>query len=51
MNDAPYTLKTACCGTMGCAYALVQGIMKKWKHKKNIDGQFVTRLSCIENLV
>lgn len=38
-------LDTACCGTTGCGYALVQGFVIKWKYKKNIDGHFVSQLT------
>ena len=36
---------TTCCGTGGCAYALVSGFILEWKYETNEDGLAV---SCVE---
>ena len=40
---------TSCCGVGGCAYALVPGIIKKWKYKKDDDGLSVSQVEPIQN--
>jgi len=35
---------TTCCGTGGCAYALVPGFIIEWKHATNEDGLAVSRV-------
>jgi len=36
---------TACCGTTGCAYALIAGIVEDWKFRQNTDGLPVSRVA------
>ena len=38
---------TSCCGVGGCAYALVPGIVKGWKYKKDDDGLSVSQIEPI----
>jgi hypothetical protein len=35
---------TSCCGVGGCAYALVPGIVREWKYKKNNEGLPVSQV-------
>lgn len=35
---------TTCCGTGGCAYALVPGMIRKWQYKTDANGRPVTRV-------
>jgi hypothetical protein len=39
----------SCCGTAGCAYALVPGYIKQWKYKLNADKLPVTQLEPIRD--
>ena len=36
---------TTCCGTGGCAYALVPGFVRQWKYKTNANGRPVSQVS------
>jgi hypothetical protein len=38
---------TTCCGTGGCAYALVPGMILKWQYKKDADSRPVSRVKSI----
>ncbi len=38
---------TSCCGTGGCAYALVPGFIKAWKYKADIKGVSVSQIEPI----
>ena len=38
---------TSCCGVGGCAYALVPGVVRKWKYKKDEEGLFVSQVEPI----
>ena len=38
---------TTCCGAGGCAYALVPGIVRKWKFKTDPEGRPVSMISPI----
>ena len=40
---------TTCCGTGGCAYALVPGFVLKWKSQRNADGLAVSRVEAIHD--
>jgi hypothetical protein len=40
---------TACCGTGGCAYALVPGFIAKWKHRINEKGLPVSQVEPIQD--
>jgi hypothetical protein len=33
---------STCCGAGGCTYAVVQGIIRNWKKRKDKSGNFVT---------
>ena len=33
---------STCCGSGGCSYALVPGIVRKWKYKTDADGNTVS---------
>ncbi|BBO69812.1 hypothetical protein DSCA_37420 [Desulfosarcina alkanivorans] len=35
---------TTCCGSGGCGYALVQGVVINWKYKKDPDGFSISRM-------
>ncbi len=35
---------TTCCGTGGCAYALVPGFIREWQYKTDTDGRPVSRV-------
>ena len=35
---------TTCCGTGGCAYALVPGMIRKWQYKTDTNGRPVSRV-------
>ncbi len=35
---------TTCCGTGGCAYALVPGFVREWRYRKDANGRPVTRV-------
>ena len=37
-------MDNACCGSWGCSFAVVKGIVKEWKFRKDQDGNDVTRL-------
>jgi len=39
----------SCCGTGGCAYALVPGYIRRWKYRRTPDHRPVTRVEPIEN--
>jgi len=39
----------SCCGTGGCAYALVPGYIRQWKYKLNRDNFAVTQVEPIRN--
>jgi hypothetical protein len=39
--------ETICCGTSGCAYALVPGFVLEWKHRSNQDGLAVSQVEPI----
>ena len=38
-------MDNSCCGSWGCSFAVVKGIVKEWKFKKDQDGNDVTRLT------
>ncbi len=38
---------TTCCGTGGCAYALVPGIIRKWQYKTDANSRPVSRVKYI----
>jgi hypothetical protein len=38
---------TTCCGTGGCAYALVPGFVHKWKYKADDNGRPVSQVSMV----
>jgi hypothetical protein len=40
---------SSCCGTAGCAYALVPGYIRQWKYKLNRDKLAVTQVESIGN--
>ena len=40
---------TACCGSGGCAYALVPGYIRQWKYKTTPDNRSVTQVETISN--
>ena len=40
---------TSCCGTGGCAYALVPGFIKDWKYKKVTNGLRVSKIEPIRD--
>ncbi len=40
---------TSCCGTGGCAYALVEGFILEWKSKTNEDGLAVSQVEPIRD--
>ncbi len=42
---------TTCCGTGGCAYALVPGFIIEWKISKNEEGLPVTRVEPVREEV
>ena len=35
---------TSCCGLGGCAYAMVPGIVREWKYRKDDDGLPVSQV-------
>jgi hypothetical protein len=39
--------ETTCCGTGGCAYALVPGFVVAWKHRTNQDGLAISQVEPI----
>ncbi len=39
----------SCCGSGGCAYALVPGYIKQWKYKSTPDNRSVTQVETISN--
>jgi hypothetical protein len=39
--------ETTCCGTGGCAYALVPGFVLEWKQKTNQDGLAISQVEPI----
>jgi hypothetical protein len=40
---------SSCCGTGGCAYALVPGYIRQWKYKLNAGNLAVTQVEPIGN--
>jgi len=42
---------TSCCGIGGCAYALVQGFVRKWKYKKNSEDLPVSQIEPIRDVL
>ena len=42
---------TSCCGMGGCAYALVQGFILKWKYKTNCDDLPVSQIEPIRDVL
>lgn len=38
---------TSCCGTWGCGYALVAGVLLDWKYETTEDGLAVSRVATI----
>lgn len=38
-------LDTTCCGTGGCAYALVPGFIRQWQYKTDANGRPVSQVS------
>ena len=42
-------LDTSCCGSGGCGYAIVPGIIKKWKIEQNEDNRPVSIVKPIQN--
>ena len=38
---------TTCCGTGGCAYALVPGFIRKWQYKTDANSRPVSRVKSI----
>ena len=43
-------LNSNCCGAGGCAYVMVSGFIRQWKHKKNGDGAFISQIEPIHDL-
>jgi hypothetical protein len=41
--------ETTCCGTGGCAYALVPGFVLEWKHRRNQEGLAISQVEPIED--
>jgi hypothetical protein len=41
--------ETTCCGTGGCAYALVPGFVLEWKHKRNQEGLAISQVEPIDD--
>jgi hypothetical protein len=39
---------STCCGVGGCGYALVQGVVEKWKYRNDPEGFPVSRVEAIE---
>jgi len=37
-------IDTSCCGTGGCAYALVPGVIRQWRYKISPDGRPVSQV-------
>jgi hypothetical protein len=42
-------LNSTCCGVEGCAYVLVPGFIRQWKHKKSSDDAFVSQIEPIRD--
>jgi len=40
---------TSCCGVGGCAYAMVAGVVKEWKFKKDNQGLSVSQIEPIRD--
>jgi hypothetical protein len=40
---------TTCCGTGGCAYALVPGFIAKWEYRTNEEGLAVSQVEPIHD--
>ena len=40
---------TTCCGTGGCVYALVPGIVSRWKYERDGSGEPVSELEPIDD--
>ena len=40
---------SSCCGTGGCAYALVPGYIRQWKYKMNASNLAVTQVELIRD--
>ena len=40
---------SSCCGTGGCAYALVPGYIRQWKYKLNAGNLAVTQVEPLRN--
>ena len=40
-------LDTTCCGTGGCAYALVPGFVRQWKYKVDVNGRPVSQVTAV----
>ncbi|MEE9497185.1 MAG: hypothetical protein V3V39_11715 [Desulfobacterales bacterium] len=40
---------SSCCGTGGCAYALVPGYIRQWKYKLNAGNLSVTKVELIRD--
>jgi hypothetical protein len=38
---------TSCCGAGGCSFALVQGVISRWKAKKDAMGRFISTVTPI----
>lgn len=36
---------STCCGVGGCGYALVQGLVEKWKYRRDAEGFPVSRVA------
>lgn len=39
---------STCCGVGGCGYALVQGVVEKWKYRNDPEGFPISRVEAIE---
>jgi len=42
-------IDSSCCGTAGCRYALVPGYIRKWKNRKNEEGQDISEVEPVLN--
>ena len=38
---------SSCCGFWGCHYALVPGYVVNWKHRKNEEGIYISKVEAI----
>ena len=42
-------LDSTCCGVSGCAYVLVPGFIRQWKHKRNQNDFFISEVAPIRD--